>query len=76
MQRSFMEKRRKEPSYLVPIAFSAMELLMMWLLLSLFNWDINPLNWNVYAYGVTLVWIIFSGVKLSIVLNRQKVIND
>jgi len=71
-----MEKRRKEPSYLVPVLFSLMELLMMWLLLSLFNWDMNPLNWNIYAYGVAVLWLVFSGVKLSIVLKRQKVVYD
>lgn len=72
MQRNFMEKRRKRPSYLVPILFSVMEIVMMWLLLSLFNWDLNPVEWNVYAYGVMAIWSIFSSVKLSIVLKRQK----
>ncbi|PHR58511.1 MAG: hypothetical protein COA44_03445 [Arcobacter sp.] len=71
-----MEKRRKRPSYLVPIAFSLMEIMMMWLLLSLFNWAINPLEWNVYAYGVTIIWILFSSVKLSFVLKRQNVQYD
>ena len=76
MQRNFMEKRRKRPSFTVPVIFSLMEVVMMWLLLSLFNWEINPLEWNVYAYGVAVVWIIFSSVKLSIVLKRQKAGHD
>jgi len=76
MQRNFMEKRRRHPSLFVPFAFFLMELVMMWLLLSLFNWDTNPLEWNVYAYGVYALWVIFSSIKLKIVLKRQKVAND
>jgi len=76
MQRNFMEKRRKRPSYLVPIVFSVLEIIVMWLLLSLFNWAINPTKWNVYAYVVMGIWVIFSSIKLSIVLKRQKVVND
>lgn len=76
MQRNFMEKRRKRPSYIVPVVFSLMEIMMMWLLLSLFNWAVNPLEWNVYAYGVAVAWMIFSSVKLGIVLKRQKVVHD
>lgn len=76
MQRNFMEKRRKRPSFLVPLAFFLMEAIMMWLLLSLFNWDINPLEWNVYAYGVYFVWLVFISIKFSIVLKRQKAAND
>jgi len=76
MQRNFMEKRRRRPSHLVPFAFFLMEALMMWLLLSLFNWDTNPLEWSVYAYGVYALWFIFISIKLSIVLKRQKAAND
>ncbi len=72
MQRTFMEKRRRRPSYVVPILFFLLEGVMMWLLLSLFNWDFNPLTWNIYAYPISALWIAFSGIKLLIVLKRQK----
>lgn len=76
MQRNFMERRRKDPSYLVPIVFSLMEILMMWLILSLFNWAINPIEWNIYAYAIASGWAFFSCVKLRKVLKRQKVVYD
>jgi hypothetical protein len=71
-----MEKRRKRPSYLVPIMFFVLEMLMMWLLLGLFNWTLYPDQWNGYSFIFVILWIIFSSVKLRIVLKRQKAVND
>ncbi len=75
MQRTFMEKRRRRPSYVIPSLFFLLEITMMWLLASLFNWDFNPLNWNIYAYPVIFLWMAFISIKLSIVLKRQKAPN-
>jgi len=72
MQRNFMEKRRRRPSYLIPILFFMLEILLVWLVISLLNWDLNILQWNVYTYAIALAWIIFSIIKLMIVLKRQK----
>lgn len=66
-----MEKRRKRPSYLIPILFFILELILMWLTLSLFNWDTDIKKWHVYTFPVALIWIIFSSIKLNIVLKRQ-----
>ena len=76
MQRNFMEKRRKRPSYIIPIAYFHLEMILMWLTLSLFNWDIYIQNWNIYTYPIAVIWIIFSGVKLNIVLKRQFLYNE
>ncbi len=76
MQRHFMEKRRRRPSYIVPILFFLLEMILMWLVLSLFNWGINIFEWNLYSYPVMLLWFLFSGVKLGIVLKRQKLPYD
>ena len=76
MQRNFMEKRRRRPSFVVPIMFFVLEMLMMWLLLGLFNWSLYPDQWNVYSFIMVILWIIFSSVKLRIVLKRQKAVND
>ena len=76
MQRNFMEKRRQRPSYLIPILFFLLETIMMWLTLSLFNLSFHIREWNIYSYPVALLWIIFSGVKLNIVLKRQKMHYD
>jgi len=72
MQRNFIEKRRRRPSYIVPLIFFGLELLLMFLLISLFNWEINPLQWNVYSYPIFLIWIIYISAKLYLVLRRQK----
>lgn len=75
MQRRFVEKRRRRPSYIVPALFFLLEMTMMWLVISLFNWDLNPLRWDVYAFPFALLWIAFSSIKLFIVLKRQRVPN-
>lgn len=76
MLRNFTEKRRKRPSLSIPIIYLCLELLLMHLLLSLFNWDIDLRQWNFYSYPIFIVWILFSVLKLSIVLRRQKMRND
>ncbi len=76
MLRNFTEKRRKRPSLSIPIIYFFLELLLMHLVLSLFNWDIDLRQWNVYSYPVLIFWILFSALKLSIVLKRQKMRHD
>ena len=71
-----MEKRRKRPSYFIPIVYFLMEVLMMWLLIGLFNWSLYPDQWNIYSLIILMFWIIFSSVKLRIVLKRQKAVHD
>lgn len=72
MQRNFMERRRKEPSYIVPIFFFCLEVAIMYLFISLLNWDINPSGWNVYSYIVTSIWFMYICMKFYHVLKRQK----
>ncbi len=71
-----MEKRRKRPSYIIPIIFFLLELILMWLTLSLFNWDLDISKWHIYAYPVVLIWVTISAVKLNIVLKRQHLFNE
>jgi len=73
MQRNFMEKRRRRPSYLMPLLFFVLEMVLMWLSVSLLNWDTNMKEWNVYTYPIPVIWIIFSITKFFSVLRRQKV---
>jgi len=72
MLRNFTEKRRKQPSLSIPIIYLCLEILLMHLLLSLFNWNLDLLEWNIYSYPIFIMWILFSAIKLSIVLKRQK----
>jgi len=76
MQRNFLEKRRKKPSYTVPFFYFSLEGVLMYLLLSLFNWDMNFTTWNFYAYLIALVWLGYSSLKLYFVLKRQKMHYD
>jgi len=73
MQRNFMEKRRRRPSYLMPLLFFVLEMVLMWLSVSLLNWDTNMKEWSVYTYPIPIIWIIFSITKFFSVLRRQKV---
>ena len=72
MRRNFTEKRRREPSLAIPILFFCLELILMWLVLGLFNWNLDVSNWHNYTYPVALLWALFSVAKLLIVLKRQK----
>ncbi len=76
MLRTFIEKRRKRPSYVIPIVFFCLELVLIWLVISLFNWSIDITKWHIASYFVTAVWLIFISIKLSIVLKRQKIHYD
>ncbi len=70
-----MEKRKQRKSAIVPIVFFLLELIMIWLTLSLFNWDLYLQNWNIYSYPVALLWLAIIGFKLKIVVKRQKAYN-
>ncbi len=76
MIRRFIEKRRKNPSYAIPILFFSLELILMWLVLGIFNWTLDIQQWHTYTYPISVIWIIFSGAKLVFVLKRQKQHHD
>lgn len=76
MLRRFIEKRRKNPSYAIPVLFFCLELILMWLVLGIFNWTLDITQWHTYTYPVSLIWIIFSTAKLFFVLKRQKQYHD
>lgn len=72
MVRRFLEKRRSHPSLSVPAIFFILELILMWLVFSLINWDLNVMNWHVYSYPFLGIWITYSTFKLYLVYKRQK----
>ena len=76
MLRNFTEKRRREPSFVIPFLFFCLELILMWLVLGLFNWDLDFTHWHALTYPVVLIWSLFSLAKLLIVLKRQKIHHD
>lgn len=76
MLRTFIEKRRKRPSYVIPFLFFFLEMVLMWLLIGIFNWSLDITQWHTVSFAVAAVWIIFSSVKLAIVLKRQKMHHD
>lgn len=72
MQRNFTEKRKRRSSFAVPLLYFLLELVMMWLVISLFNWDLDIRQWGLYAYAGLALWLCYSGLKLYIVIKRQK----
>ena len=76
MQRNFLEKRRKTPSYTIPIIFFLLEIVLLWLTIGLFSWELDVYKWSIFAYIVAAAWLAFSAMKLRIVLKRQKSAHD
>lgn len=76
MQRNFIEKRRKRPSYFVPILFFSLELILIYLIVSLFNWSMSPFSWSWYTSLFALILVLISLTKLRIVLRRQRLPHD
>jgi len=76
MQRNFMEKRRKRPSYLVPVTFFSLEMILMYLVMSLINWDLDSYQWHIYTYPFVIIWFIYCSLKLYFVLKRQNIPRD
>ncbi len=76
MLRTFIEKRRKRPSYVIPLLFFLLEMVLMWLLIGIFNWNLDITQWHTISFVVVAIWIIFSSIKLTIVLKRQKIHHD
>lgn len=71
-----MEKRRRRPSFSVPILFLSLEIILMYLVMSLFNWDMDFFKWHIYTYPFVVIWLIYSSLKLYFVLKRQNSIRD
>jgi len=76
MQRNFMEKRRRRPSLMIPSIFFSLEIVLMYLVMSLINWDLNLYHWHIYTYPFVAVWSIYSSFKLYFVLKRQNIPRD
>ncbi len=72
MQRNFTEKRKRRSSYAVPVIYFLLELIVIWLVISLFNWDIDIRRWGLYSYIGLALWLSYSSLKLYIVIKRQK----
>ncbi len=60
----------------MPFLFFLLELLLMYLVFSLINWNMSLSDWSGYTYPFALIWILFSTVKLRIVLRRQRLHNE
>lgn len=72
MIRRFLEKRRDHPSFGVPALFFILEMILMWLVFSLINWDLHIGNWYMFTYPFVIIWIAYSGYKLYLIYKRQK----
>jgi len=65
------EKRRKEPSYTIPFLYEALEVVLIWIVFSIFEGSMNILEWGAFSYIVASVWFLYTFYKLRKVLQRQ-----
>ncbi len=73
MQRNFIEKRRRRPSFVIPVVYFLLEMVLMYLVMSLINWELDFSLWHVYAYPFVVIWAVYSSLKLYFVLKRQNI---
>ena len=71
-----MEKRRRRPSFVIPVTFFLLEIILMYLVISLINWNFDFDKWHMYTYPFVVVWLIYSSLKLYFVLKRQNIPRD
>lgn len=76
MQRHFTEKRKKRSSYAVPIIYFLLEIILMWLVIGLFNWNLDVRKWNIFSYEALALWLAYSSFKFYLVIKRQKISRD
>ena len=65
------ERRRKEPSYAMPFFFEILEITLIWIVFGIFEGTLDVMEWNIFSYGLSSVWFIFTIYKLNNVLDRQ-----
>lgn len=65
------DRRRKTPSYVVPFLYELLEMVMIWIVFSLFEGTVDISTWSLMSYGLAGSWFMYTFYKLMRVLNRQ-----
>jgi len=67
------EKRRKTPSYTMPFFYEILEIMLIWVVFSIIEGNMNILAWNMFSYAVAGTWFLYTVYKLRKVLIRQTI---
>ena len=65
------ERRRQNPSYTMPFVFEALEMVLIWIVFGIAEGSLDVMQWSLISYGLSLVWFVYTFIKLGKVLNRQ-----
>ena len=65
-----IERRRKRQ--FVPAIYFILELIFMWLVLTILQVSFNPIYWEIWSKIVMLLFIIYAFIKMLHIYDRQK----
>jgi len=65
------ERRRKEPSYTMPLLFEALEVVLIWIVFGIVESTFDVTQWGFASYGLASLWLLYTAYKLMKVLKRQ-----
>ena len=68
----FKVHERRKKRQIIPLIYFTMEIVFIWLVLTLINLRFNPLGWNIWSIFIALVFIGYSLFKTINVYERQK----
>ena len=69
---STTNRRRHTPSYSIPFIFESLEVLMIWIVFSIFEGTFKIADWSLVSSIFAFVWLLYTFYKLARVLDRQK----
>jgi hypothetical protein len=65
------EHRRNKPSYTVPFLYIGLEVVLIWIVFSIYEGTLNIMGWGLLSYTLSSVWLLYTLYKLKTVLDRQ-----
>ena len=64
-------KRRKEPSFIVPFIFELLEMIMIWIVFGVIEGTLDIMQWSLNSYILSSLWSLYTLYKLKKILRRQ-----
>lgn len=64
-------KRRRRPSYTMPIFFAGLEGLLIVIVFSILEGSLNIKEWGLLSYSFGTIWLFYTLYKTNKVLNRE-----
>lgn len=63
---------RRQVSYVKPFIYYFLQIILLVPVFGMIEMDLNPFQWSLFSYIVSVVWILYATNKLLHVLGRQK----